>query len=194
MVLCTGPVPNIRAEGKPEFKHKLRVQMFSTTQVEDRKKKGLCFHCDEKWQPGHNCKTPPKLYIMESFLLNSDSKPTCQDLSDPKTIKATPEPQISDSLFDVVVEITLYALVGTPASGTMRLKGKINGHWVIILIDTGSEGFFLVLGHVLSARGVALIGLSYVWELHPELNIGPSGLMATGILLSLQWLNKYIIK
>lgn len=133
------------AEGKPEFKDKLRVQRFSTTQVEDRKKKGLCFHCDEKWQPRHNCKPSPKLYIMESLFLNSDSKLTCQieDLSDPETIKATPEPQISDSLSDAVAEITLYALVGTPTSGTIRLKGKINGHWVIILIDTGSTHNFV---------------------------------------------------
>ena len=89
-----GPVPNIRAESKPGIKDKLRVQRLSTTQVEDRKKKRLCFHYDEKWQPGHNCKTPPKLYIVESLFLNSDSKPTCQieDLSDPETIKVTLEP------------------------------------------------------------------------------------------------------
>ena len=130
MVLCTGPIPNIKAESKPKFKDKLHVQRISTTQVEDRKKKGLCFHCDEKWQPRHNCKTPPKLYIMKSLFLNFDSKPTCQieDLSNPETIKATPKPQISDSLSNTVVEITLYALVGTPTLGTMRLKGKINGH------------------------------------------------------------------
>ena len=33
------------------------------------------------------------------------------------------------------VEITLYALLGSPSPGTMRIKGKINGHWVVILID-----------------------------------------------------------
>lgn len=41
------------------------------------------------------------------------------------------------------MEITLYALVGTPTSGSMRLKGKINGHWVIILIETGSNQNFV---------------------------------------------------
>ena len=38
----------------------------------------------------------------------------------------------------VAVEITFYALLGSPSPGTIRIKGKINGHWLIILIDTGS--------------------------------------------------------
>lgn len=43
----------------------------------------------------------------------------------------------------VEVEITLYALLGSPSPGTMRIKGKINRHWVVILIDTGSTHNFL---------------------------------------------------
>ena len=35
-------------------------------------------------------------------------------------------------------KITLYALLGSPSPGTMRIKGKINGHWFIIFIDTRS--------------------------------------------------------
>lgn len=36
------------------------------------------------------------------------------------------------------VEITLYALTGTPTPGTMRVRGKVNGNGLVILIDTGS--------------------------------------------------------
>lgn len=43
----------------------------------------------------------------------------------------------------VEVEITLYALLGSPSPGTMRIKGKINRHWVVILIDTSSTHNFL---------------------------------------------------
>ena len=42
-----------------------------------------------------------------------------------------------------VVEISLYALLGSPSRGTMRMRGKINGHWITILIDIGSTHNFL---------------------------------------------------
>ena len=40
-------------------------------------------------------------------------------------------------------EITIYALLGSPSPSTMRIKGRINGHWVVILIDTSSTHNFL---------------------------------------------------
>ena len=51
-----------------------------------------------------------------------------------------------ENKFDIekgVAEITLYALLGSPLPGTMRVRGKINGHWVAILIDFGSTHNFL---------------------------------------------------
>ena len=36
------------------------------------------------------------------------------------------------------VEITLYALTGTPTLGTMRVRGMVNGNGLVILIDTGN--------------------------------------------------------
>ena len=41
------------------------------------------------------------------------------------------------------IEITLYALLGSPSPSTMRIKGKINGHWVVIFINTGNTHNFL---------------------------------------------------
>ena len=41
------------------------------------------------------------------------------------------------------MEITLYALIGTPTSGTIRVKGKINGSGLVILVDTSSTHNFV---------------------------------------------------
>ena len=41
------------------------------------------------------------------------------------------------------VEITLYALIGTPTPGTMKVKGKINGSRLVILINIGSTHNFI---------------------------------------------------
>ena len=43
-------------------------------------------------------------------------------------------------------EITLYALVGSPSLGTMRIEGKIQGHYLVILIETSSTHNFLDAG------------------------------------------------
>ena len=40
-------------------------------------------------------------------------------------------------------EITLYALLGSPSPGTMRVLGRINHQELIILIDKGSTHNFL---------------------------------------------------
>ena len=35
--------------------------------TEERRKKGLCFYCEEKWHNGHKCKSP-KVFLMERVL------------------------------------------------------------------------------------------------------------------------------
>ena len=32
------------------------IQKITSAQMEERRKKGLCYYCDEKWQPRHKCK------------------------------------------------------------------------------------------------------------------------------------------
>ena len=39
--------------------------------------------------------------------------------------------------------ITLYAVSGTPTSGTMRVRGKVRHKFVIILIDSGNTHNFV---------------------------------------------------
>ena len=40
-----------------ESKPRLPIKRISPVQMEERKKKGLCYNCDEKWAPGHKCKS-----------------------------------------------------------------------------------------------------------------------------------------
>ena len=39
--------------------------------------------------------------------------------------------------------LTLYALTGTPTPGTMRVRGKINGSGLVLLVDIGSTHNFV---------------------------------------------------
>lgn len=66
-----------------------------------------------------------------------DSEATLLQLDVDKSDESRSEPKMVDA------EITLYALLGRPSPGTMRIKRKINRYWLIILINTGSTHNFI---------------------------------------------------
>lgn len=41
--------------------------------MKERRDKGLCYNCEEKWNPSHKCKSP-KLYLMQGSELFSEEK------------------------------------------------------------------------------------------------------------------------
>ncbi|XP_023873800.1 uncharacterized protein LOC111986409 [Quercus suber] len=140
-----GPILDTRFDSK----FKLPLQKLSPTQMKERRKRGLCFNCDEKFQPGHHCKFA-KLFLLEG--LCSFQRPSSNvqlvELNDGDSALAhnsnVPHLASVESEHNMIEpEITLYALLGSPSPGTMRIRGTINGHWVIILIDTSSTHDFL---------------------------------------------------
>ena len=101
-------------------------------------KKGLGFYCEERWHAGHTCKSP-KFFFIEGEQSQSDMDISLEEIveDDPHRL----EPQAG--LVDPIAEITLYALLGSPSLGTMRVLGRINSQGMIILIDTSSTHNFL---------------------------------------------------
>ena len=96
--------------------------------MEERRKKAFCYYCDEKWQPKHKCKGL-KLFMIEEVL----------EVNQVEVVEVDGN---ADFQLDQA-DITLYALLGNPSPGTMRVLGQIKGHWVVILLDTGSSHNFL---------------------------------------------------
>ena len=62
-----GPPPPIKNDKVDSKTTKLPIQRLPVAQIEERRKKGICFHCEEKWHAGHQCKTP-KIFLMEGLL------------------------------------------------------------------------------------------------------------------------------
>ena len=106
--------------------------------MEERRRKGLCFNFDDKFQPGHQCKST-KLFLLEEGLYpfhGPSSNVQLVELDETKSI--FPQHEIHETKSRVgersevgeksVAEITLYALFGGPSPSTMRVRGKINGH------------------------------------------------------------------
>ena len=130
-------------ESKTDQKLKLPLQRLTSAQMEERKKLGLCYNCDEKWQMGHRCKGA-KLFLLERCDLEIEQKSGVQlvELEDDGVMLGHQEAvQASENI--APTEISLYALVGSPSSQTMRVRGRIKNRDVVSFIDFGSTHNFL---------------------------------------------------
>ena len=100
-------IPNAQ-DSKAESSTKVPIQKITSTQMEERRKKGLCYYCDEKWQPKHKCKGL-KLFMIDEV----------QEVIQGESVEVdvTADIQLDQA------DITLYALLGSPSPGTMRVLG-----------------------------------------------------------------------
>lgn len=101
-----------------------RKMGFQEMQV--RKAKGLCFTCDEKYSPTHNCPNKRLLLLQwdDTETDNSDSA-FLVDLNPPE------EENTSDT------KLSLNAMSNLNVSGTMRFTGEVGGQKITILLDGG---------------------------------------------------------
>ncbi|CAA0359373.1 unnamed protein product [Arabidopsis thaliana] len=96
---------------------------LSWDEMKRKQSLGLCFSCDERYAPGHECKTSQLL-----LMLGED-----------------PEDEEDDEEFHEAVEpeITLHALSGWDSSKTIHVQAMINRQQLVALIDSGSTHNFI---------------------------------------------------
>lgn len=100
------------------------TKRLSNDEVEERKKKGLCFHCDEKYSFGHKCK---KIFNIEGFeeAVNEE------------------EGLMGPELLENIPQVSLNALHGRLNPETIKVLGRVKNNTLAILVDTGSTHIFL---------------------------------------------------
>jgi hypothetical protein len=103
------------------------VQKISHAQMDERRKKGLCYSCDDKWSRGHVCAVP-KLFLIEEV----EGLKRVMEVIAPENEEEDP----GQFFLDAEPEISLNAITGTPNPKTMRIMGIVKGQQVIILIDS----------------------------------------------------------
>jgi hypothetical protein len=105
-----------------------------------RKARWECFTCGEKWAPGHKCSTTVSLHVVEELL-------AMLSVEDTEGEQSTQDTEVfEDALHDaqeVFMSISKQALNGSEAPKSMRLLGHIQGHDVLILLDSGSSAYFI---------------------------------------------------
>ena len=131
-------------DSKTDQKLKLPLQRLTSAQMEERRKLGLCYNCDEKWQMGHRCKGA-KLFLLKGCDMEIEQKSGVQlvELEDDRVMLGHQEAVQASENIIAPTEITLYALVGSPSSQTMRVRVRIKNEDVVSLIDFGSTHNFL---------------------------------------------------
>ncbi|XP_072966626.1 uncharacterized protein [Typha angustifolia] len=110
---------------------------LTPAQVEERRAKGLCFRCDEKFVPGHRCAKP----MGSVMLIDGLEDELAAESADVAGHRG--EEVEEQNVEDVIAEISLHAYSGTAAPKTLRVNGVVKKTTVRILIDTGSTHNFI---------------------------------------------------
>jgi hypothetical protein len=112
-----------REDTKPRSSFPLK--RLTPTELKERREKGLCYNCNERFVPGHRCK---KLFVIEacSEEEDNDSDMELEELEEIET------PGIS-----------LHAMRGRDGFETMRVAGLIQAVPTTILLDSGSSHNFV---------------------------------------------------
>ncbi|KAF7139795.1 hypothetical protein RHSIM_Rhsim06G0000800 [Rhododendron simsii] len=95
---------------------------------DDRRAKGLCFGCDEKYFRGHVCKKK------QIFMLEADEEDEIFEDTQQELLQGDNQEEF---------QISLHALSGIQSYRTMRIIGQLKKKMLHILIDSGSTHNFL---------------------------------------------------
>lgn len=126
----------------PPKNHKYsEVKRLTLDELNDKKKKGLCFHCDEKFVPGHDCKKK-KLFLM----VEEEEMPVADH--ELAIMWENEEEEQSPIENQDEAAISLNAMMGARCSNTVKIKGKLKHKTISILIDSGSTHNFISQGLV----------------------------------------------
>jgi hypothetical protein len=114
---------------RPKFRH------LSDPEMAERREKGLCFNCDQKWSRQHRCGG-------RAFLMIADEGGDEVDQSQLESAVdiGTHQDEGGDSQ---QAQLSLHALAGSQATDTFCVMGQIKQRLVHILVDGGSTHNFI---------------------------------------------------
>ncbi|KAL0403037.1 UNVERIFIED_CONTAM: hypothetical protein Sradi_1944500 [Sesamum radiatum] len=105
--------------------------------MDKKRSKGLCYWCDEKYTPGHQCSKRKHIYIMEAF--EEDENLMHKEVEEEYQQQDVPTEEDDCSNFHFSVN----AMTSVHNFNTMRVTGCCKSKAINILINTGSTHNFV---------------------------------------------------
>lgn len=106
-------------------------------EAKEKRDKGLCFRCDERYFRGHKCKSKEKREL--NLLIVHEEEGDGSEAELP--MDESPEVKVMEVANNV--EVVLRSILGFSAKGTMKLKGIVAGKEVLVMIDCGVTHNFI---------------------------------------------------
>ncbi|XP_042988692.1 uncharacterized protein LOC122316222 [Carya illinoinensis] len=115
------------------------LKKVSPEEMDEKRKKGLCFHCSEKWNHNHVCKSS------RVYFLHGDPCESQEVIESVEELEAQLLPEQQNVLKEgsEELEVSIHAISGCINSNAMKLLGKIGSYSCEILVDSGSTHNFL---------------------------------------------------
>ncbi|XP_061361978.1 uncharacterized protein LOC133305749 [Gastrolobium bilobum] len=109
----------------PPSKTNIPIKRLSSAEMAEKREKGLCYYCEEKFHRNHKCKGQMFLLLIQD-----------EDEDEIEVELEVTNEKIGGD--DEIPGISLHAMAGQYSSSTLRLKGLINKKPVQVLVDGGS--------------------------------------------------------
>ena len=104
----------------------LPIKRLSPAELKLRREKGLCYNCDEKYAPGHKCKSKFFLLMGE----DDEERETDYMVSD----EINEEGHIDYPIDNSILKVSMHALAGQFNPRTIRVRGRIDNYYVNVLL------------------------------------------------------------
>jgi hypothetical protein len=127
--------PNIYRENNAHSSKKPQPTRLTHQQLEERKAKGLCFNCDNKYSKGHKC-GEKKLFYIDCEEEEEQEQEQEQEPSQDENVEAISSEELTPT-------ISCNALAGINTPQTLKIEGYIKKKKVIVLIDFGTTHNFI---------------------------------------------------
>ena len=188
----------IPTDRNPSTRSDSSYRRLTEAELLEKREKGLCYRCDEKFGPRHVCKRKELQVLLDEDVEEEEKWVEAHNS------KEEP-PEIGE-----MVEISLNSVVGLTTLRTMKIKGCACGHEVIVLVDCrathnfistklveklglgieNTKGYGVVTGTRLSVpgRGVCKGVVLSLPELEVVEEFLPLELGSSDVILGMQWL------
>lgn len=115
------------------------IKRLTVAEQQERRSKGLCFNCDERFHPGHRCAKKQFLLLLSDEPNLEPENATLPTETEIQTETPPLELTTTDNSPGEHFQLSYAALAGPPSPRTLRVQGYIKEMSVTILVDTGSS-------------------------------------------------------